>query len=83
MFKLIKLSKEFDLDLVNFDLNTVLTTIIKDKIYMKVVLLAGGIGSRLSEETYLKPKPLVEIGNMPMIWHIMMSRLVINQNLRK
>ena len=39
---------------------------------MKVVLLAGGIGSRLSEETYLKPKPLVEIGNMPIIWHIMM-----------
>lgn len=39
---------------------------------MKVVLLAGGIGSRLSEETYLKPKPLVEIGNMPIIWHVMM-----------
>ena len=39
---------------------------------MKVVLLAGGIGSRLSEETYIKPKPLVEIGNMPIIWHIMM-----------
>ncbi|MDA9754472.1 glucose-1-phosphate cytidylyltransferase [Candidatus Pelagibacter sp.] len=39
---------------------------------MKVVLLAGGIGSRLSEETYLKPKPLIEIGNMPIIWHIMM-----------
>ena len=39
---------------------------------MKVVLLAGGVGSRLSEETYLKPKPLVEIGNMPVLWHIMM-----------
>ena len=39
---------------------------------MKVVLLAGGLGSRLSEETYLKPKPLIEIGNMPVIWHIMM-----------
>ena len=39
---------------------------------MKVVLLAGGLGSRLSEETYIKPKPLIEIGNMPVIWHIMM-----------
>jgi glucose-1-phosphate cytidylyltransferase len=38
---------------------------------MKVVILAGGIGSRLSEETSLKPKPMVEIGNMPIIWHIM------------
>jgi len=38
---------------------------------MKVVILAGGLGSRLSEETYLKPKPMVEIGGMPIIWHIM------------
>ena len=38
---------------------------------MKVVILAGGYGSRLSEETVLKPKPMVEIGGMPMIWHIM------------
>lgn len=38
---------------------------------MKVVILAGGRGSRLSEETYLKPKPMVEIGNYPILWHIM------------
>lgn len=38
---------------------------------MKVVILAGGMGTRLSEETHLKPKPLVEIGGMPIIWHIM------------
>jgi glucose-1-phosphate cytidylyltransferase len=38
---------------------------------MKVVILAGGFGTRLSEETEIKPKPLVEIGGMPIIWHIM------------
>ena len=38
---------------------------------MKTVILAGGLGSRLSEETYLKPKPLVEIGDKPILWHIM------------
>ncbi len=36
-----------------------------------LVLLAGGLGSRISEETYNKPKPMIKIGNMPMIWHIM------------
>ena len=40
---------------------------------MKVVILAGGYGSRLSEETGLKPKPMVEIGGKPIIWHIMKS----------
>ncbi len=38
---------------------------------MKAVILAGGLGSRLSEETVLKPKPMVEIGNKPVLWHIM------------
>lgn len=38
---------------------------------MKVVLLAGGFGTRLSEETELKPKPMVEIGGKPILWHIM------------
>ena len=38
---------------------------------MKVVLLAGGKGTRISEESYLKPKPMIEIGDMPILWHIM------------
>jgi glucose-1-phosphate cytidylyltransferase len=38
---------------------------------MKLVLLAGGLGTRLSEETVLKPKPMIEIGGKPMLWHIM------------
>ena len=38
---------------------------------MKVVILAGGLGSRLSEETHLKPKPMIEIGDFPILWHIM------------
>ena len=38
---------------------------------MKVVVLAGGLGSRLSEETAIRPKPMVEIGEEPMLWHIM------------
>jgi glucose-1-phosphate cytidylyltransferase len=39
---------------------------------MKVAILAGGVGSRLSEETEVKPKPMVEIGGKPILWHIMM-----------
>lgn len=38
---------------------------------MKVVILAGGLGTRLAEETVVKPKPMVEIGGRPIIWHIM------------
>lgn len=41
------------------------------KLIMKTVLLCGGLGTRLSEETQLKPKPMVEIGGKPMLWHIM------------
>lgn len=38
---------------------------------MKVVILAGGLGTRISEESQLKPKPMVELGGMPILWHIM------------
>jgi glucose-1-phosphate cytidylyltransferase len=38
---------------------------------MKAIILAGGLGSRLSEETTLRPKPMVEIGGKPILWHIM------------
>jgi len=38
---------------------------------MKVVLLAGGLGTRISEETSSKPKPMIEVGGMPILWHIM------------
>ncbi len=40
---------------------------------MKVVILAGGLGTRLSEETELRPKPMVDIGERPILWHIMKS----------
>ncbi|MHC1749820.1 MAG: glucose-1-phosphate cytidylyltransferase [Cellulosilyticaceae bacterium] len=38
---------------------------------MKVVILAGGLGTRISEESHLRPKPMIEIGEAPMLWHIM------------
>jgi len=38
---------------------------------MKVIILAGGVGSRLAEETLVKPKPMIEIGDRPILWHIM------------
>jgi glucose-1-phosphate cytidylyltransferase len=38
---------------------------------MKAVILAGGMGTRISEESYLKPKPMIEIGGKPILWHIM------------
>ena len=40
---------------------------------MKVVILAGGLGTRITEESHLKPKPMIEIGGMPILWHIMKS----------
>ncbi len=40
---------------------------------MKAIILAGGLGTRLSEETDLKPKPMIEIGGFPILWHIMKS----------
>lgn len=38
---------------------------------MKVIILAGGFGTRISEESHLKPKPMIEVGEMPILWHIM------------
>lgn len=38
---------------------------------MKVVILAGGLGTRISEESHLKPKPMIEVGGRPIMWHIM------------
>jgi len=50
--------------------NTTVFHTIKEK-KMKVVLLAGGFGTRISEESQYKPKPMIEIGDMPILWHIM------------
>ena len=41
------------------------------KIIMKAVILAGGLGTRISEETHSRPKPMIEIGGKPLLWHIM------------
>lgn len=38
---------------------------------MKAVILAGGFGTRISEESQFKPKPMIEVGDMPILWHIM------------
>jgi glucose-1-phosphate cytidylyltransferase len=40
---------------------------------MKAVILAGGMGTRISEESHLRPKPMIEIGGRPILWHIMKS----------
>ena len=42
---------------------------------MKVVILAGGFGTRISEESHLRPKPMIEIGHRPILWHIMKTYL--------
>ena len=47
---------------------------------MKVVLLAGGFGSRISEESQYKPKPMIEIGGMPILWHIMKEYAYFGHN---
>ncbi len=47
---------------------------------MKVVILAGGLGTRLSEETEIRPKPMVEIGGYPILWHIMRHYAFYNHN---
>ena len=47
---------------------------------MKAVILAGGLGTRISEETHLKPKPLIEIGGRPILWHIMKNYSVYGVN---
>jgi len=47
---------------------------------MKVVILAGGLGTRLSEETEIRPKPMVEIGGHPILWHIMRHYAFYNHN---
>jgi len=47
---------------------------------MKVVILAGGLGTRIAEETHLKPKPMIEIGGKPILWHIMKSYSAHNIN---
>lgn len=49
----------------------ILATLNQKKYSMKVVILAGGMGTRLSEETDLRPKPMLEIGGRPILWHIM------------
>ena len=45
---------------------------------MKVVILAGGFGTRISEESHLKPKPMIEIGGKPILWHIM--KMTVHNN---
>lgn len=47
---------------------------------MKVIILAGGFGTRISEESHLKPKPMIEIGGMPILWHIMKEYSVYGIN---
>ncbi len=47
---------------------------------MKVVILAGGLGTRISEESHLRPKPLIEIGGKPILWHIMKIFSTYNLN---
>lgn len=43
----------------------------KEVVFMKVIILAGGFGTRISEESRFKPKPMINLGGMPILWHIM------------
>ena len=47
------------------------------EISMKTVLLAGGLGTRITEESERRPKPMVEIGGMPILWHIMKDTVTL------
>ena len=47
---------------------------------MKAVILAGGYGTRISEESQYKPKPMIEVGGMPILWHIMKEYSVYGIN---
>ena len=47
---------------------------------MKAIILAGGLGTRISEETHLKPKPMIDIGGKPILWHILKIYEFYNQN---
>jgi glucose-1-phosphate cytidylyltransferase len=49
---------------------------------VKAVILAGGLGTRISEKSHLKPKPMVEIGGKPIIWHIMKIYSALDDHLR-
>ena len=48
---------------------------------MKAVILAGGLGTRISEESHLRPKPMIEIGGQPILWHIM--KILYSYNIRE
>jgi glucose-1-phosphate cytidylyltransferase len=54
-----------------FELIRVIFSTTKGINFMKAVILAGGLGTRISEETHLRPKPMIEIGGKPVLWHIM------------
>jgi glucose-1-phosphate cytidylyltransferase len=60
----------WELNIVSFSLDLVFLTT-GDCCEMKAVILAGGLGTRLSEETNVRPKPMVEIGSRPILWHVM------------
>lgn len=55
---------------IAYALGCYLTRFHKETNIMKCVILAGGFGTRISEETHLRPKPMVEIGGKPILWHI-------------